>query len=72
MKKSKYNIGNKKNIAKNDSIIDKLKQNTDTKVIIFIFQTFATDSALNSALKISTIDSNFEKFYTTCIVSKST
>lgn len=72
LEKSEHNIGNKDNIIEDNNVIDKLEWNTDIAIAALTFQTFASDPALNSVFKTSTINSDLEKFCITYIASKST
>lgn len=64
LEESKYDTGNKDNTAKDNNVVDKSEQNTDTAVTALTFQTFATDPALDSALETLTIDPDLEKLCT--------
>lgn len=72
LEKSKYNISNKNNISKNNNIIDTSKQDIDTRVIAFIFQTFTSKPAFDLVFEIFTINLDFKKLCTTCVTSKFT
>ena len=69
---SEHDSSNEDNTAKDDNVVDKSEQNTDTAVAALIFQTFATDPTLDSALETSTIDPDPKKLCITCVASKST
>ena len=71
-KKSEYDTNNQDNTAKDNNVVDESEQSMDIAVVALIFQTFASDQALDSTLKTLTIDPDLEKLCTTFVTSKST